>query len=427
MRIAFVAQPIDPALPPRQNSIGLIVHHTARRLVGRHEVTIFVNRGLNDPANRPDDGIDYRFVSDWPDTPLLTQLGRFPNYVPQDRIIRSGLYYGGYARAVARQLRRARFDWVHTVNFSNFLPVFRQAAPRTRLALEMQCEWLTQFPALAIRRRLRCADLVTGSSGYIADLIRAAHPQVDGFCVPLYNGFEPERFVAASGDGRGDRRPATVLFVGRLSPEKGLHTLLEAMDLVCRERPDARLDLVGPQVSLPLDYIVGISEDPRVRQLAAYYDGTICHDYQAWLRARAQQGALAGRVNFVGSVPQAELPRLYAAADVLANPSFSESFGMSLVEGMASGLPVVATRIGGMPEIVVPGRTGFLREAGDAQGLAADLLACLDSAARRDELGLAGRRRALDVFTWEARARRLEALYAAPDGSDPSKDVPHAS
>ena len=427
MRIAFVAQPIDPALPPRQNSIGLIVHHTARRLAGRHEVTIFVNRRHNDPANTPDDGIDYRFVSDWPDTPVLTQLGRIPNYVSQERIIRSGLYFGGYARAVAGHLRRGRFDWVHTVNFSNFLPVFRQAAPRTKLALEMQCEWLTQFPALTVRRRLRCADLVTGSSGYIADLIRRAHPQVDAFCVPLYNGFEPERFVAASEGGRADRRPATVLFVGRLSPEKGLHTLLEAMDLVGRQRPDARLDLVGPQVSLPLEYIVGISEDPRVRQLAAYYDGTVCHDYQAWLRERAGQGALAGRVNFVGPVPQAELPRLYATADVLANPSFSESFGMSLVEGMASGLPVVATRIGGMPEIVEPGRTGFLREAGDVEGLATDLLACLESAARRDELGEAGRRRALAVFTWEARARRLEALYAATGSQDPNKERSHAS
>lgn len=414
MRIAFVAQPIDPALPPRQNSIGLIVHHTARRLADRHEVTIFANRRHNPPENRPRDGIDYRLVSDWPDTPLLNLLAKYPNYVSQDRIIRSGLYYGGFARAVARQVRGGGFDWVHVLNFSNFLPVLRQAAPRTRLALEMQCEWLTQFPRDAVRRRLRCADLVTGSSGYIADLIRAAHPQVDSFCVPLYNGFEPERFTAAASGGRSDRLPSTVVFVGRLSPEKGVHTLLEAMDLVCRGNPDARLDLVGPQVSLPLEYIVGISGDPRVRALSAYYDGTICHDYQAWLRARAEQGALAGRVRFVGSVPQAELPRLYAEADVLANPSFSESFGMSLVEGMATGLPVVATRIGGMPEIVVPGTTGFLREAGDVEGLATDLRECLSSAARRDELGAAGRARALEVFTWDARARRLEALFAEP-------------
>lgn len=412
MRIAFIAQPIDPVLPPRQNSIGLIIRHTALRLVDRHRVTIFVNARHNPRERLPDDGIDYRFVNDWPDTPLLTFLGRYPNRVPQDRIVRSGLYYGAYARAVARQLRAGRFDWVHVLNFSNFLPVFRQAAPRAKYALEMQCEWLTQFPVTDVRRRLRGVDLVTGSSGYIADLIRRAHPQVEGRCVPLYNGFEPERFTAAADAGRGDRRPSTVIFVGRLSPEKGIHTLLEAMDRVCRERPDARLRLVGPQATLPLEYIVGISADPRVRQLQAYYDGTVCSDYQGYLRGRAQQGALAGRVEFVGSVPQAELPGLYAAADVLANPSFSESFGMSLVEAMATGLPVVATRIGGMPEIVAPGVTGFLREAGDVEGLAADLLECLGSPARRDELGAAGRERALSVFTWEARARRLESLFA---------------
>lgn len=412
MRIAFVAQPIDPVLPPRQNSIGLIIRHTALRLVGRHDVAIFVNERHNPRANRPDDGIDYRFVSDWPDTPVLNLLSRYPNRVPQDRVVRSGLYYGGYARAVARGLRGGRFDWVHVLNFSNFVPVFRQAAPRTKCALEMQCEWLTQFPVRDVRRRLRGTDLVTGSSGYIADLIRRAHPQVEGRCLPLYNGFEPERFVAAADGGRGDRRPSTVLFVGRLSPEKGIHTLLEAMDIVCRRMPEARLRLVGPQVTLPLEYIVGISEDPRVRRLAAYYDGTVCSDYQGFLRQRAGEGALAGRVDFVGSMPQAELPRMYAEADVLANPSFSESFGMSLVEAMATGLPVVATRIGGMPEIVVPGTTGFLREAGDVEGLAADLLECLGSAERRDQLGAAGRARALEVFTWEARARRLEKLFA---------------
>lgn len=413
MRIAFVAQPIDAVLPPHPNSIGLIVHHTARRLVGRHEVTIIVNRRHNRPENRYDDGIEYRFADDWPDTGVLAQLAKYPNYISQERIVRSGLYYGGYARSVARQLRGGRYDWVHVLNFSNFLPVLRRVAPRSRFSLEMQCEWLTQFDAGSVRRRLRCADLITGSSGYIADLIRQAHPHVGEFCVPLYNGFEPERFPDALEARRG-RTPTTVLFVGRLSPEKGVHTLIEAMDQVCRQRPDVRLDLVGPQASLPLEYIVGISDQPRVRALAAYYDGTVCSDYQSWLRARAEQGALAGRVRFVGPVPQQELGTLYAGADVLANPSFSESFGMSLVEGMSTGLPTVATRVGGMPEIVVPGVTGFLRESGDVDGLAADLLDCLGSAGRRDELGAAGRKRALDVFTWEARASRLEQLFSRP-------------
>jgi glycosyltransferase involved in cell wall biosynthesis len=412
MRIAFVAQPFDEALPPRRNSLGHLTYQTARRLAARHEVTYFVNRRHNPRDRVPQDGIDYRLVDDWPDPQVLGFLAKYPNRVPQAAVIRSGLYHGAYARAVARQLRGGRYDWVNVLNFSNFLPVFRRVAPRTRLALEMHCEWLTQFPAGTVRRRLLYADLVTGTSGYIADLVRQAHPQVDGRCHALYNGCETDLFADAA-PVRAGRRPASVLFVGRLSPEKGLHTLLEAMDLVCREMPEARLDLAGPPSSLPREYIVGISADPRVRALSAFYDGTACTDYQAWLRGRAEQGALAGRVRFLGAIPQAELPAVYAQADVLANPSFSESFGMTLVEGMSTGLPVVATRVGGMPEIVAPGVTGFLREPGDPQGLADDLLACLGSAARRDEMGAAGRRRVLDVFTWEARASRLEGLLAA--------------
>ncbi len=93
-------------------------------------------------------------------------------------------------------------------------------------------------------------------------------------------------------------------------------------------------------------------------------------------------------------IPQAELPAWYAQTDVLANPSFSESFGMSLVEGMATGLPVVATRAGGMQEIVQNGQTGFLEQPGDVDGIAAALLDCLDSAERRDALGSAGKQRA---------------------------------
>ena len=412
MRIAFVAQPFDEALPPLRNSLGHLTWQTARRLASRHDVTYFVNRRHNPPGNIPDDGIDYRLVDDWPDPQVLAFVAKYPNRIPPDAVIRSGLYHGAYARAVARQLRGGRHDWVVALNFSNFLPVFRRVAPRARLALEMHCEWLTQFPAGLVRRRLLHADLVTGTSAHIADLVRGAHPQVEGRCYALHNGCDVEEFADAA-PARAGRRPEAVLFVGRLSPEKGVHTLLEAMDLVCRELPHARLDLVGPPSTLPRDYIVGISADPRVRALAAYYDGTVCADYQAWLRRRAGQGALAGRVRFFGAVPQVDLPGLYAQADVLANPSYSESFGMALVEGMSTGLPVVATRVGGMPEIVVPGETGCLREPGDVEGLAADLLACLGSAARRDEMGRAGRRRVLGHFTWDARARRLEELLAA--------------
>jgi len=321
----------------------------------------------------------------------------------------------GYANRVAKDLAKRNFDWVHVLNFSQFVPVFQKAAPRSKFALEMQCEWLTQFPREKIKHWLKDVDLITGSSGYIVELIKDGYPEFSDRCQTLYNGYDDQRFQP--GEPRTRERPTKVLFVGRVSPEKGVHTLFDAMEIVVAERPDCTLDLVGPLGSLPLAYIVGISEDPKVKSLASYYDGGVCTEYEAYLRERAASPALAGKINFVGSIPQDQLTKWYQQVDVLANPSFSESFGMSLVEGMATGLPTVATRIGGMPEIVVPGVTGHLRESGDVQGLATDLLDCLQSAERRDELGGAGLKRAHEVFRWQARAERLAQLYGGENST----------
>jgi glycosyltransferase involved in cell wall biosynthesis len=98
---------------------------------------------------------------------------------------------------------------------------------------------------------------------------------------------------------------------------------------------------------------------------------------------------------------------------VLVNPSFSESFGMSLVEAMACNVPVVATRAGGMPEIVVHGETGHMLEPGETEAIAAAILDCIDSRDRRDTLGRAGRARALQVFSWDARVAGLETAYTS--------------
>ncbi|MCB1182544.1 glycosyltransferase family 4 protein [bacterium] len=413
MRIAFVTQPLDSVMPLRQNSIGVVVHNTARCLAAAHDVTIIAGSRYNPPSLAPDDNIRYHFVGDEPDTPILGFLEHFPNWIPQERVLESRFFYRIYAERVARLLAKGNYDWVHVVNYSQFLPVLHRAAPRSHFNLEMHSYWLSQFPAREIRRRLAAADLVTCVSDDVAEQARDAHP---GLTVPIetvHNGCDVERFAAAAGDRGPERR--TILFVGRISPEKGVHDLLDAMEKVLAEIPDARLVLIGPMATLPRGFIVDISTQAGVRKLADFYDGTVCTDYGAYLRARAARSALAGRVEFVEPVSTSELPARYAQADVLVNPSYSETFGLSLVEGMSSGMPVIGTAVGGAPEIVVPGETGFLTEPGDVDGLAAAMLACLGDAELCDRLGRNGRERARRKFTWEQRSGRLVELFAAAD------------
>jgi glycosyltransferase involved in cell wall biosynthesis len=114
-----------------------------------------------------------------------------------------------------------------------------------------------------------------------------------------------------------------------------------------------------------------------------------------------------------GAIPHDRLPKVYRAADIFVSPSICrEPFGIPVLEAMASGLPVVATRGGGIPEIVEDGVCGLLVERGSRTELTRAIETFLLEPRRATEMGAAGRRRALQRFTWQAVAERLEELYA---------------
>jgi len=156
----------------------------------------------------------------------------------------------------------------------------------------------------------------------------------------------------------------------------------------------------------PLDFIVRFGEDERVADLARFYRGS----YLSHLRQMLSPG-VADRVSFLGNLPYPELAALYRAADVVINPSFVESFGMSLVEAMACKAAVVATRVGGVSEVVENGESGILVEAGNASALAQAVLRLLEDPNLRESMGAAGRRRVIERFSWERVVESLLSRY----------------
>jgi glycosyltransferase involved in cell wall biosynthesis len=202
----------------------------------------------------------------------------------------------------------------------------------------------------------------------------------------IYGGADPRRFApdpAADRDG--------VLFVGRLTPHKGIDRLLQALPA------GAVLRIAG-----------SAGHDPHPPE----------RDYPDLLRRLAQ-----GRdVSFLGPVADSELPELYRRAAVLALPSVdrtcygrpvpvSELLGLVALEAMASGTPVVASRIGGLAEVVVDGETGFLVPPGDAAALGDRLARLLSDRRLAARLGAGARDLVLDRFTWRACAERCLAAY----------------
>jgi glycosyltransferase involved in cell wall biosynthesis len=127
---------------------------------------------------------------------------------------------------------------------------------------------------------------------------------------------------------------------------------------------------------------------------------------------RALRGRLRGHLHLPGRVDEALLHALYARADVFVHATRFEGSSLVTLEAMCHGLPVVATRAGGIPDKVLDGQTGRLVEADDVDGLAAALQPLLASPAMRTEMGERGRQRAVTDFAWGALVERTIALYA---------------
>ena len=268
--------------------------------------------------------------------------------------------------------------------------------------------WAAPSRVAAVAGRLRRATVAATDHGLVGPRPRPlAHRLVDRFLTVsrfsaevlgvdparttvIHGGVDPQRLSP-------DRRRARsgVLFVGRLTPHKGVDRLLEALP------PGTRLTVVGTAGHDPVPPESGYAE--KLRRLAAA-DGR--------------------HVEFVGAVPDHELVELYRGASVAVLPSvevtcygkrvaISELLGLTVLEAMACATPVVASRLGGLREVVRHGETGFLVEPGDVGELRARLEQMLASPARAREMGDNARQLALERFTWDACARRCLEAYAA--------------
>lgn len=135
-------------------------------------------------------------------------------------------------------------------------------------------------------------------------------------------------------------------------------------------------------------------------------------------RGRVEQHCREHRVcqaiTFIGSLPLVE--EVLVGADLFLLPSETESFGLAALEAMACEVPVIASRAGGIPEVVVHGETGYLCEVGDVDGMASAALSLLKDEDRRRAMGAAGRRRAVESFSQDAVVQRYRTIYERVTG-----------
>jgi glycosyltransferase involved in cell wall biosynthesis len=216
-------------------------------------------------------------------------------------------------------------------------------------------------------------------SKYWRDLLKREY---DHESVITYNGLDSSDFKPLP--ERKSEVP-TVLFVGGLEPRKGLEDLIRAMKLVVNSVPSARLIVVAK----------------------AGFRGT---DQWSSYESMARRLRLIDKIGYHESVGQGTLLGFYSDCDVLALPSKNEGWGLALMEAMACGKPVVATRVGGIPELVENGTQGLLVEAGDVKGIADSITRLLNDPALRARMGRAGKRRVKE-FSWDSTAKVVLQEY----------------
>jgi len=236
-----------------------------------------------------------------------------------------------------------------------------------------------------LRWSARTADAVTAISSSTARSVEEAsgrEPRVVPFAaavdeeVPAASLREP-----LSGDG-----PLRILFVGRLVERKGVEVLVRALPRILEHR-DAELTVVG--------------EGPRAESI----------------RRTARRAGVADRVSLTGFLSREELSRRYAGCDIFVLPAVvdrkgdTEGLGVVLLEALRRARPVVASEVGGIPDIVRDGRTGWLVPAGDEEALARRVLELCRQPERARRVAREGRAFAEERFGWDRVLDDLETVY----------------
>lgn len=361
----------------RWGGVETFVWEVAAQMASRgHKVTIFGGRG--NVERRHISGVRVRVLpyidrDAWRKLPLLSRQYGLTKLL--ERL--------SMAPFALPALLAGRFDIVH-IQKPYDLPV-GALARLSGAKLLFGCHGKDFWPG--DRLFVRFANASVSASQFNAEQVRARY-SIDP--VVVYNGVDLARFtpegpndpqvLAKYGLAPSSHDSPAILYAGRLVRWKGVEYLIKALTEVVPENT--------------VLWVAGEGE------------------YRPVLEQMARELGVDDRVRFLGRLGQDDLAALYRNCAMLVATSFvNETFGMALCEAMACGTPVVASDFGGFREVVVEGETGFRVSPQDPRDLAAKITALLASPQLRDRMGRAGRRRVLEMFSWQAVGDRLEEVY----------------
>jgi glycosyltransferase involved in cell wall biosynthesis len=295
--------------------------------------------------------------------------------------------YVVHAPAIRRLVRELKPDLVHALHLTSygFLGAYAGVHPLVTSVWGTDILEAPRWSPLHLyltRYALERADHVTATGLRLANATLSYAPRAKPVTVVPY-GVDPERFQRLANGSGAQADEVVIGSVGRLSIEKGFDTLLRAANQLIEEGARLRLQLVGGG-----------------------------HQRQSLERLTKQLG-ITDHVALLGDLEHANVRDALAGFDIFAMPSRAEGFGVAALEAQAMELPVVASDVHGLPDVVQHGRTGLLVPPGDHQALASALGRLIADPGLRASMGRAGREFVQQRYRWQDNAVQMERLYSS--------------
>lgn len=365
MNIAIIAPEQIPIPPLLGGSVEITILAIAKELSQWHSVSIISRAHSRYPKHSVIDGVHiFRIPADSPDI---------------------------YLSNVKKFLKGRKFDILQIDNRPKFVRPIKSMFPHSIVSLYLHSLTFVGSPQTiqtTTMGGLRKADLIITNSSSLQRRLSSRFPEVSSKIRVVRLGVDTSRFSPLQ--ETVTPRPFTLLYAGRLIPRKGVPILLKAAQLVRR------------QVSEPFKVII-VGGSPKRK-------------YTRQMQSLSRK--LGVHATFTGTIPHRSIHHIFREADLFICPSQKhESFGLVNVEAMSSGLPVVASKNGGIKEVIEHGLSGILiKEYKEPQAFANAIALLIMNKPLYLKMKIEARKAALEKFSWSATAAKLSQIYESEKG-----------
>ena len=316
-----------------------------------------------------------------PDSPLVSELPILPSENFIELAMRNSLSLGSAVK-LARFARAHKVNLIHA-HVARDYPLAALAAGRANVPLVLTRHVL--FPLSKVHRlTLRRTARVIAVSQAVAESLRAQNVFEPEKIVVIHNGIDLDRFARGVDPGRAEKSAFCVGMIGHLAPIKGQEDFIRAAAIVCERRDDVSFVIAGE-------------------------DKSRSGENRAGLEKLINDLTLNEKVRLIGWTQ--DVASLLSTFHLYVSPARSEPFGLSIVEAMAAGVPVIATASEGAREILEDKQTGMLVPVRDVEALANSICDLLSNSEQRQTLAANAKRVAREQFSLERMVELTEKQY----------------